>query len=531
MHDAKFNVIRRQLKMLNYTMLDRNCKKILVRGVNWIGDAVMTMPALCALKKAFPDSKISLLVKPWVAPLFENNPNVDEIILYEDIHKSFFGKFKLASFLKRKSFCSSVLFQNAFDAALISFLAGIPQRIGYKRDFRSFLLTHPISFNDEDRKMHHIDYYLNLLRKSGINADYSLPYIYLTTNERLWARELLKKLQRPVVGINPGAAYGSAKRWQSDKFAEVAKKIITELNGSIVIFGSVSETKIADEIISHPLLSELQTNIISMSGKTNLRQLSALISECDAFLTNDSGPMHISYAVRTPLVAIFGSTDPVLTGPPKYVKNIVIKKNIECSPCFERTCSKPNILCMDEIKPDEVFESIKTILPANKAVFFDRDGTLCEDANYLNKFEDLKIFDEISELKLLKDKGFKLIGISNQSGIARGTVKESFTKEVNDIFIKKHGLDDFYYCPHHPDDNCSCRKPEPEMVFKARDKHNIDLKKSFVVGDKEVDVQLAKNIGAKGILVLTGQGDKSSSADYIAKDLKDAVKWILDNSK
>jgi heptosyltransferase-2 len=516
--------------MLNYTMLDRNCKKILVRGVNWIGDAVMTMPALCAFKKALPDAKISLLAKPWVATLFENNPNVDEIILYENIHKSFLGKFKLAGFLKRKNFCSSLLFQNAFDAALIAFLAGIPQRIGYKRDFRSFLLTHSVPFNNEDRHMHHIDYYLNLLRKSGINTEYSLPYIYLTTNERLWARELLNILQRPVVGINPGAAYGSAKRWQSDKFAEVAKKIITELNGNIVIFGSIPETKIADEIISHPSLSKLQSHIVSMAGKTNLRQLSALISECDAFLTNDSGPMHIGYAVRTPMVTIFGSTDPSLTGPPKCVKNIVIKKNIACSPCFKRTCDKPNILCMDEIKPDEIFQAIKTILPDNKAVFFDRDGTLCEDANYLNKIDDLKIFDEISNLNNLKDKGFKIIGISNQSGIARGIVKESFTKEVNNIFIKKYGFNDFYYCPHHPDEKCSCRKPEPEMVFKARDKHNIDLKKSFVIGDKEVDIQLAKNIGAKGILVLTGQENKSSSADYIAKDLKDAVKWILDNS-
>lgn len=517
--------------MLNYTMLDRNCKKILVRGVNWIGDAVMTMPAISALKKALPETKISILAKPWVSSLFENNPDIDEIILYEDKHKSFLGKFRLAGLLKRKGFCSSLLFQNAFDAALITFLAGIPQRIGYSRDLRKFLLTHPISFDDEDRKMHHIDYYLNLLKKSGINADYSLPYIYLKTDERLCARKLLNKLQQPVIGINPGAAYGSAKRWGSEKFAEVVQKIINELHGNVVIFGSASETKIADEIMSDPLLSGLNSKIISMAGKTNLRQLSALISECGAFLTNDSGPMHISYAVRTPLVAIFGSTDPVLTGPPEHVKNIVIKKNIECSPCFKRTCSKPNILCMDEIKPDEVFQAIKTILQVNRAVFFDRDGTLCEDANYLNKFEDLKIFGDISELKFLKNKGFKLIGISNQSGIARGIVKESFTKEVNAIFMKKYGFDDFYYCPHHPDDNCSCRKPEPEMVFKAKDKHNIDLKKSFVVGDKEADMQLAKNIGARGILVLTGQGDKSISADYVAKDLRDAVKWILENSK
>ena len=147
-------------------MFDKTCKNLLVRGVNWIGDAVMTMPALRALRKELPDTKISLLVKPWVAPLFENNPFIDDIILYEDKYSSVSGKFRLSSVLRTKSFCSSILFQNAFDAALIAFLSGIPQRIGYNRDLRGFLLTDSIPFNNDDRKMHHIEYYLNILRQS-----------------------------------------------------------------------------------------------------------------------------------------------------------------------------------------------------------------------------------------------------------------------------------------------------------------------------------------------------------------------------
>ena len=356
-------------------MLDKTCKNLLVRGVNWIGDAVMTMPALRALRKELPDTKISLLVKPWAAPLFEKNPFIDDIILYEDKYNGISGKFRLSSVLKTKSFCSSILFQNAFDAALIAFLSGIPQRIGYNRDWRGFLLTDSIPFNNDDRKMHHIEYYLNILRQAGIDAEFSLPYIYLSLNERIRARNILKGLKRPVIGINPGASYGSTKRWQPEKFADVSKKIISDLDGSVVIFGGQSEIAIAEEIVSSPQLLPLAYRVLLMAGKTDLRELSALISECDILLTNDSGPMHIGYAVRTPLVAIFGSTDPELTGP-LGKGNTVIRKNTDCSPCFKRTCDRNKMDCMDAITSDEVFDAIERFIPKNKAVFFDRDGTL-----------------------------------------------------------------------------------------------------------------------------------------------------------
>lgn len=510
-------------------MFDKSCKKLLVRGTNWVGDAVMTMPALRALRKGLPDTKISLLVRPWVAPLFGNNPDINEIILYEKKYNSLIGKLRLSSMLKSKGFCSSILFQNAFDAALIAFLSGIPERIGYNRDGRGFLLTNAIPFDNDDRKMHHVDYYLNILRKAGIKAEYSLPYIFLSIEERLMARDILKDLKRPVVGINPGASYGSTKRWPPDRFAEVSRRIISELDGSAVVFGGQSEIGIAEEIVSNFQLSTLNSQLLMMAGKTDLRELSALISECDIFLTNDSGPMHIGYAVRTPLIAIFGSTDPALTGP-LGKGDIVIKKDIDCSPCFKRSCSKQEMVCMNAIMPDEVFKAIKHSIPKNGAVFFDRDGTLCRDVGYLNKFDDLEIFREVEDLGFLKEKGFKLIGVSNQSGIARGIVNEAFTREVNNIFVEQYGFDDFYYCPHHPDEHCSCRKPEPEIILKARAEHNIDLKKSYVIGDKEPDMLLAKAVGAKGIFVLTGQGTESANADYIAKDLKEAVRWILSNS-
>ncbi len=516
----------RLYEMLNYKMTE----KILIRGVNWIGDAVMTMPAIRALRKACPESKISLLVRPSVAPLFEKDPNIDEIILYEDRFKTVAGRFKLSMILKKKRFSKVFLFQNAFEAALMTLLAGIPERIGYDRDRRRFLLTKPIPFNGDDRKAHHIDYYLNLLKATDINAEYSNPWIYLSIDERLAARDKLSSLKRPILGINPGATYGSSKRWFPERFAEVAYWFTMETGGSIIILGSKNETDIANEI--EYLMKRRTTSFLNLAGKTTVRELICLISECDIFVTNDSGPMHIAYAAGTPIVAVFGSTSPELTGY-QTAGSIVLKAGSTCSPCFERTCTNKNndMRCMYAIESEDVYFAVKKLLQSQKAVFFDRDGTLCRDADYMNKWEDLDVFPEIKSLGRLKEKGFMLIGVSNQSGIARGIVTEDFTKEVNMVFVDKYGFDDFYYCPHHPDEHCSCRKPEPAMLFRARVEHGIDLKQSFVVGDKDADMLLAKAVGAKGILVKTGKQQKSDYADFVVKSLKDVVDLIVSHEE
>ncbi len=537
-------------------MFDKSCKNLLVRGVNWIGDSIMTIPALRALRKGMPEAKISLLVKPSVSAIFENDPNIDELIIYGDEFNGMLGKIKLSSLLNRKKFCGSILFQNAFEAALITFLAGIKERAGYDRDGRGFLLTTPIPVPNSNEREHQIYYYLRLLTQLGLKAEFSYPYLYIKLDDRLKARDTLKDMKRPILGINPGATYGSAKRWLPERFAEVIDWFVKDTGGSVVIFGSKSEVQIADEIgyfvmrrglvmsgvTSHQSLMKMQNDkypvdnrqfLMSLSGKTKLRDLISLISECDVLVSNDTGPMHIAYAVRTPLVAIFGSTDPKLTGPPKIGKgtgNMVISSNMTCSPCFERTCKTNDMKCMYEVSSDDVYYGIKQVLPSTKAVFFDRDGTLCEDTGYINRHEQLRIFPQIERLKILKTKGFKIVGLTNQSGIARGIVDEEFVKETNEMFKSKYGFDDFYYCPHHPDDHCPCRKPEPEMILKAKNEHAIDLKHSYVVGDKDSDMLLAKAVGAKGILVQTGEAKESHYADFIARDLKEAIDFIESDS-
>jgi heptosyltransferase-2 len=494
---------------------------ILVRGVNWIGDAVMTMPALRALRKTYPGALISLLVKPSVIPVFENNPDIDDIIAYDDKFRGITGKLMLARMLRKKKFSMAILFQNAFDAAMIAWLAGIPKRIGYNRDARGFLLTDPVPFNGEDRKAHHISYYLKLLTSAGIPADFEEPVIHLALEERLKARSILARLRRPILGINPGATYGSAKRWLPERFADVANRFRTHTGGSAVIFGSEKETALAEEI--DRLIPEGK---LCLAGKTSLRQLAALIAECDIILTNDSGPMHIAYAVGSPVLAIFGSTDPKLTGPVGEGHG-VLRKDVSCSPCFERNCITGDLQCMTTVTSEEVFSRIKDLLPDKRAVFFDRDGTLCRDAAYLNDWKDFEIFPGIESIGKLKDKGFLLIGITNQSGVSRGIVRESFVKDVNAVFTGRYGFEDFYYCPHGPDDFCNCRKPAPGMLIKARASHRVDFSRSFVVGDKDADMLVARAVGARSILVTTGEQQTSPHADAVAGSLGEAVEVIL----
>lgn len=166
---------------------------------------------------------------------------------------------------------------------------------------------------------------------------------------------------------------------------------------------------------------------------------------------------------------------------------------------------------------------------SQRAVFFDRDGTLCADADYLGRWEDFHEFPEIGTLSRLVKQGFMLIGVTNQSGIARGIIKEQFVKDVNNHFIERHGFTDFYYCPHHPDEHCSCRKPEPGMALAAQKEHGLDLGRSYVVGDTDRDMLLARAVGAKAVLVQTGKQRESAHADFVARNLEETVRFILDD--
>jgi heptosyltransferase-2 len=337
-------------------------QRLLIRSTNWIGDAVMTTPAVRAIRKRFPDTHISLLAKPWVAPVFENSEHIDRLLIYDDKgrHKGILGKFRLARDLKEYHFDAAILLQNAFEAALIAFLAGIPLRIGYNTDVRQLLLTHVVSCTTEIKKKHQTDYYLNIIRGIGMEEDNRKLYLKLNQRDRIRAKQILLEqhlsLDDKLVGINPGATYGPAKQWPFDRYARLADKIQAFTEGRIIIFGGPNDSNLGENISQR-----MQHRPIDLSGKTSLGEAMALIERCDLFITNDSGLMHVAAALDVPLIAVFGSTNSITTGPLSQNSRIV-QVPLECSPCLRPECPKGHLDCMDQISVETVFKVVKEIL-------------------------------------------------------------------------------------------------------------------------------------------------------------------------
>jgi len=322
----------------------------------------MTTPAIRAIRKRFPNSHVSLLAKPWVVPVFENSEHIDRLLIYDDKgrHKGIFGKFRLARDLKKYNFDAAILLQNAFEAALVTFLARIPLRIGYNTDVRQLLLTHAVSCTNEIKKKHQTDYYLNIIRGLGMKEDNRELYLRLNQKDRFRAEKMLLEkhlsLDYKIVGINPGATYGPAKQWPFDRYAHLADKIQAFTGGRIIIFGGPNDRNLGGNISQR-----MQHRPIDLSGKTSLGEAMALIERCDLFITNDSGLMHVAAALDVPLIAIFGSTNSITTGPLSQNSKIV-QVPLECSPCLRPECPKGHLDCMDQISVEMVFNVVKEIL-------------------------------------------------------------------------------------------------------------------------------------------------------------------------
>jgi len=328
-------------------------ERILVRSTNWIGDAVMTTPALGSLKANFPGARLSVLAKKWVAPVFEHHPAVTEIIVLEDEgrHRGLAGLRRLAGDIRSRQFDLAVLFQNAFGAALTVRLAGVPLRLGYDTDGRGFLLNLKVRLRPEDKLVHETIYYQRLLERSGLSITKSDPVFYLSPDSeaRAASRLAAEGLSGTfLLGLAPGASYGSAKQWPADRFARASEMILNETGGTALIFGSGADGETAGRV--KDLLSAPS---FDLTGRTDLAETAALIKRCGLFLTNDSGLMHVASGVGAPLVAVFGSTNPITTGPVSGRVRIV-RREVECSPCLKRTCDRPEHPCMDLISPGEV---------------------------------------------------------------------------------------------------------------------------------------------------------------------------------
>lgn len=330
-------------------------ERILVRAVNWIGDAVMTTPAMGALRAAFPRAEITVAANPLVAELFLRHPYCDRVLVFDKkgAHAGIRGLLAFTGKLRRERFDLAILLQNAFEAAVVARLAGIPRRLGYRTDGRGLLLTHGVPVGVDERRLHHTLYYQRLLVESGIRGGDGRLRLACTEDELGWGRERLGA--GSWIAINPGASYGSAKRWLPERFALVADRLAAEYGAHILLTGGAGETEIGEDIAA--AMSSRPLNLI---GRTSVRQMMALISLCRLMVTNDSGPMHVAAAFDVPLVAVFGPTDHTTTSPLTSSCRIV-RRETDCAPCLLRQCPLDH-RCMTAIAADDVLAAARDLL-------------------------------------------------------------------------------------------------------------------------------------------------------------------------
>jgi heptosyltransferase-2 len=331
--------------------------KILIRATNWIGDAIMALPALRAVRKRFPEAEIAIVGRPYVADIYRDQEICDQLIPYDPrgLHAGLSGRERLAAELRAQKFDMALLLQNAFDAAWLTWRARIPERIGYARDARSFLLTKAVPLpRHGEIPAHEKFYYLELLRRAGwLDSVQDETFISLRVSEekRRSADEFLcesgVRQGALRIAIGAGASYGSAKCWPPPRFAEVANQLQSEADADVILFGTAAEAS-----VSTAISAEMRRPPIDLTGKTAIADLPALLSQCHLFIGNDSGAMHVAAAVGLPVIAVFGPTDPEGTAPVTPRCSIVQQKPY-CSPCFLRSCPTDH-RCMTAITANMV---------------------------------------------------------------------------------------------------------------------------------------------------------------------------------
>jgi len=353
--------------------------------VNWLGDAIMSIPALVRLREAKPDAQIALLTSEKLADLWLHHPSINEVIPFASAD----GVGAVSTRLREKKFKTALIFPNSFRSALEPWLAGIPDRLGYPGNGRTLLLTRKIAHRAEEMRMrkrsvsevkrlvsqnpekhrdtyppsaHHIFDYLRLVEALGANDSPIEPRIHITPAEieefrRKWQLPYSKEL---IIGLNPGAEYGPAKRWPIERFVETMREVHGHARARYIIFGGKNDFPLAKQLES---IRSTSYEILNVAGKTSLRELCVGLSLCDLLLTNDTGPMHVAAAVGTRVVVPFGSTSPELTGPgfPGQSEHQLILGAAPCAPCFLRECPI-DFRCMKSIAVEQVVNAIRRVI-------------------------------------------------------------------------------------------------------------------------------------------------------------------------
>ena len=327
-----------------------NPHRILVRSLNTLGDAVMSLPTLRALKEMSPRSRVTVLTKPAFADLYRGTPDVDEVLRHE--RGGMATWVKTVRELKRRKFDAVLLLPRSFSAAFLAWSARIPRRIGYAGGGRTKLLTETPAPLDRRHRVYH---YHHLLSALGDPPTVEAPRLEIPEDAAAWANE--RMAGGPWIGFNPGATYGAAKQWFPDRFIELGRKLARK--GKLVVVGGPAEADLGEKVAR-------AIDGICLAGKTTVSQLAAVIARCSLFVTNDTGPMHVADAVGTPMVAIFGPTDWIVT-PPFGKNHTIVRHEIECSPCLKRVCPLGHHKCLVDLAPQAVFAEVERALAHSRS--------------------------------------------------------------------------------------------------------------------------------------------------------------------
>lgn len=344
-------------------------KRIIVRGTNWVGDAMMTLPALRELRRLFPDAHITLATRSWARGLFFGAEFIDELQIQDGRGiRSFLQQLRA---WRKGQFDLAILLTNSFASALVAALAGIPARIGYASDGRARLLTRAIELPEWRSSRHEVFYYLRIVAELEwlftkrqtfleVQPDASLEVSDRRTEEaRYFLRRQGVTEERPVIALCPGSINSRAKRWPAESYAVLADRFVDTLGAQVLLVGSQQELD-----VSRHVANRMHNKPLVLTGKTDIAQLVAILSLCDLLISNDTGPAHIAAALGRPTLVIFGPTNPLTTRPFSPFAEI-IRHPPDCAPCMLRDCPIDH-RCMTAITPDEVFSQAQVLLKPAK---------------------------------------------------------------------------------------------------------------------------------------------------------------------
>ena len=339
--------------------------EILIRSPNWIGDCIMSLSALRALRHYFPDAVIGLTCREHLQAIFKNISEIDRIIPLKN-DRGVRDFFRVAGQLKPLNPDVGILMTNSIHSALLFKFSGINIIVGYRKDCRGFLLNHKLKF-PRDQK-HQADFYLDLIHdfarkysSAAIQAEFHFSgELPIPDQESKDINKLLGRYGidagKTLVGISTSAAYGSSKEWLPERFIELINRLTGQFPDTVVLlFGSESEVGKIERIRQYSAVSTF-----NLAGKFSLRESITAISRCSLFISNDSGLMHVASALKVPLICIFGPTDTGKTAP-RFGQSKIIQHPVECAPCTYRECPVDH-RCMTSIQVDEVFRKALDIL-------------------------------------------------------------------------------------------------------------------------------------------------------------------------